>query len=73
MMVNKVFVFGAKKCTSCMKFIAFSLVGLSLSPLTTFADETIYLDASSGAVTIAGGATDGLTRYLDFGGEDIYT
>ncbi|MBK5970344.1 hypothetical protein, partial [Thiorhodovibrio winogradskyi] len=42
-------------------------------PLTTFADETIYLDASSGAVTIAGGATDGLTRYLDFGGEDIYT
>ncbi|MBK5970343.1 MULTISPECIES: PGAP1-like alpha/beta domain-containing protein [Thiorhodovibrio] len=50
-----------------------ALIGLSLSPLTTFADETIYLDASSGAVTIAGGATDGLTRYLDFGGEDIYT
>ncbi|MBK1649186.1 hypothetical protein CKO36_11345 [Rhabdochromatium marinum] len=58
-----------------MKFIFFLFVWtvLSMSALPTIADETIYLDSGSGTVTIAGNTRDGLTRYTDFGGEDVYT
>ncbi|MBK1649729.1 C1 family peptidase [Rhabdochromatium marinum] len=55
-----------------MKFIFFLFVWgfLAISPQLMHADETIYLGSNSGIETLTGDAINGLTRYVDFGGDD---
>lgn len=74
--MRQVFPAGARKNRVPNRRVILVLLALAVPWIfvpPAFADETIYLDNRSRTITITGDVLGGLTRYTDFGGEDVYT